>query len=289
MNRWLISLIVILLIAGTAYNGTLLSQANSDLSEAQSGLTTLENTNTSLQTSLADRQDELDSLATAITAMEQTVNQLVAAPDQSGVDFVALVNQVEPSIVYVEVSSRFGAGTGSGTIIRADGYVLTNQHVVDGATSVQVTLMTGETYSATIITTNVDLDTAVLKLNTTRTDLPAITIGSSSAMLVGEQIMTGGFPLGDELFGDASFGPATFNTGIVSAIRTMTSSNSYNPNSQIDYIQIDADINPGNSGGGLFNTRGELIGIPSYGFAAGINTAVPIDAIKSIIQNAVGS
>lgn len=285
MNRWLVSLIMVILIAGTAYNGNLLRQANDNLNDAQSGLTSLETINTGLQGSLTDQQDELDSLSTAITAIKQTVDQLSDTPAaQSGADFVSMVKQVEPSIVYIEVSSRFGAGTGSGTIIRADGYVLTNQHVVDGATSVQVTLMTGETYSATVVNYNIDLDAAVLKLTTTRTDLPAIVIGSSSAMLVGEQIMTGGFPLGSELPG-----PATFNSGIVSAIRTMTSSNSFNPNSQIDYIQIDADINPGNSGGGLFNTQGELIGIPSYGFAAGINTAVPVDAIKSFIQNALGS
>jgi serine protease Do len=144
--------------------------------------------------------------------------------------------------------------------------------------------MTGETFNATIVTTDIDHDTAILKLNTSRTDLPAIVIGSSSATRVGEQILTGGFPLGSDLPG-----PATFTSGIVSAIRTMTSSNSFNPSSSIDYIQIDADINPGNSGGGLFNTRGELIGIPSYGFAAGINTAVPVDAIKSIIQSALDS
>ncbi|MGI2335705.1 MAG: trypsin-like peptidase domain-containing protein [Dehalogenimonas sp.] len=285
MNRWLVSLIVVILIAGTAYNGNLLRQANDNLNEAQSGLSSLETANTGLQGSLTDQQNELDSLSTAITAIKQTVDQLSDTPAaQSSADFVSMVKQVEPAIVYIEVSSRFGAGTGSGTIIRADGYVLTNQHVVDGATSVQVTLMTGETYSATVVNYNIDMDAAVLKLNTTRTDLPAIVIGSSSAMLVGEQIMTGGFPLGSELPG-----PATFNSGIVSAIRTMTSSNSFNPNSQIDYIQIDADINPGNSGGGLFNTQGELIGIPSYGFAAGINTAVPVDAIKSFIQNALGS
>ena len=145
--------------------------------------------------------------------------------------------------------------------------------------------MSGETYSATVVISNIDLDSAVLKLNTTRTDLPAITFGSSTNTIVGEQIFTGGFPLGSEELP----GPATFNSGIVSAIRIMTSSNSFNSNFQIAYIQIDADINPGNSGGGLFNTNGELIGIPSYGFAAGINTAVPIDAVKSLIQNAYSS
>ena len=286
MRNWLLTLLMVILAVGTAYNGALLWQANDNLATAEAGLNTLEADTASLQNTLDDRQAEAASLSTAVGALEQTISQLSSTPVHSGigVDFVALIELVEPSVVFVQTSGRFGGGTGSGTIIRADGYVLTNEHVVNGATSVQVTLMTGETYSATIITTNADYDTAILKLNTTRTDLPAIVIGSSSAMKVGEQIFTGGFPLGSDLPG-----PATFNSGIVSAIRTMTSSNTYNPSSSIDYIQIDADINPGNSGGGLFNSKGELIGIPSYGFAAGINTAVPVDGIKSIIQGALGS
>ena len=285
MKRWLVSLFIIIIAVGTAANGSLLWQANSDLQETQSGLSSLESNNTSLLASLSAQQAEADALAVSIAALDQTISQLSTTTGQTGADFTELVKKVESSIVYVEVSSRFGAGTGSGTIIRADGYVLTNQHVIDGATSIQITLMSGETYSATVVISNIDLDSAVLKLNTTRTDLPAITFGSSTNTIVGEQIFTGGFPLGSEELP----GPATFNSGIVSAIRTMTSNNSFNSNFQIDYIQIDADINPGNSGGGLFNTNGELIGIPSYGFAAGINTAVPIDAVKSLIQNAYSS
>lgn len=285
MNRWLLSFFIGILLIGTAFNGGLLWQANNSLSETETGLSALENSRAELESSLADRQEEADALSSVISALEQTVEEMSDTPGGQGcINFTDLVKMVEPSVVYVEVASRFGGGTGSGTIIRADGYVLTNQHVIDGATSVQVTLMDGETYTADVIASNIDLDSAVLKMNTTRTDLPAITLGSSANASVGEQILTGGYPLGEELPG-----PATFNSGIISAIRTMTSSNSFNPNSQVDYIQIDADINPGNSGGGLFNTSGELIGIPSYGFAAGINTAVPIDAVKPIIQDALGS
>ena len=285
MKNWLLSLLIGILLVGTAFNGSQLWQANNSLDETESGLATLQSSQSQLESELSNRQAEAAAISSAVNALKQTVAELEdTTGGQNWTDFTELVDMVEPSVVYVEVSSRFGGGTGSGTIIRADGYVLTNQHVVDGATSVQVTLMNGETYSAEVITSNIDLDSAVLKMDTSRTDLPAITLGSSANIKVGEQILTSGYPLGEELPG-----PASFNSGIVSAIRTMTSSNSFNPNSQVDYIQIDADINPGNSGGGLFNTDGELIGIPSYGFAAGINTAVPIDAVKPIIQDALGS
>jgi len=72
----------------------------------------------------------------------------------------------------------------------------------------------------------------------------------------------------------------------VSAIRNLPSGNTQNPAVKLDYIQIDADINPGNSGGGLFSLDGKLIGIPAYGFATGVNAAIPIDAAKALIQSA---
>ncbi len=105
-------------------------------------------------------------------------------------------------------------------------------------------------------------------------------------MVIGQEILTCGFPLGDELFGSASFGPASFNHGMVSAIRNLPSGNTDNPAVKLDYIQIDADINPGNSGGGLFTLDGKLVGIPSYGFSTGINTAIPVNAVQALIQSA---
>jgi serine protease Do len=282
MKRWLLTILIVLLSAGTIANGALLLDSNSGSQDTAAELSALQTRNTSLEASLAEQQSDAAALLAEITALQQQVSQIAAVPVVSGTDFTKLAALIEPSTVYVEVFSRFGGGTGSGTIIRADGYVLTNQHVVDGATSINVTLMTGERFAATLLDSSADMDAAVLKITTTRTDLPAAKMGSSAAVMLGEEIITCGYPLGDELPG-----PATFNTGIVSAIRNMISSNTDNPNFRMDYIQFDADINPGNSGGGLFNMNGELIGIPSYGFATGINTAVPIDAVKSLIQGAL--
>ncbi len=287
-KRWLVSALVVILAIATAANGALLWQTNDGLKTTTSDLSAVASENTALQGSLTQQQAAADDILADIAALQQTVSKLgTTVPSQTGgTDFTAAVRIIEPSVVFVQANDRFGSGTGSGTIIRSDGFVLTNQHVIDGASSIRVTLKTGESFSATVLASNADLDVAVLKMNTTRTDLPAATLGSSAAVIVGQQIITCGFPLGEELFGSAQFGPASFNHGMVSAIRNLASGNTENPNVKLDYIQIDADINPGNSGGGLFTLDGKLIGIPAYGFATGVNTAIPIDAVLALIQSA---
>jgi len=287
-------IVIAILLIGTAANGALLWQDRSDLADTESGVSALQTQNAALESSITQAQAESDTLQANLAALQQTVLQLsTSVPRQTaGTDFTAAAKKIEPSAVYIEAASRFTGGTGSGTIIRSNGYVLTNEHVISGATSISVTLKTGEKFSASIVAADAHLDAAVLKLNTTRTDLPAATIGSSASVVVGQEIITCGFPLGKDLFGTAAFGPASFNHGIVSAIRSLGSIadelNRINPTITLNYIQIDADINPGNSGGGLFNLAGELIGIPSYGEATGINEAIPIDAVKALIQSAVG-
>ena len=281
-KRFLLSALIAVLGIGTVVNGGLLLQSNEDLEATDSGLTALQNENSALQGSIAEQQAAAGAILADIAVLQQTISKFSAVPTgQTGADFTALATLIEPSTVFIQASSRQGGGTGSGTIIRADGYVLTNNHVIDGATTIRVTLKSGDTFTATVLTSNADLDVAVLKLSTTRTNLPAAKLGSSAAVVVGQEVLACGFPLGEELPG-----PASFNSGIVSAIRNMVSSATENPAVKLDYIQIDADINPGNSGGGLFNLNAELIGIPSYGFATGINTAIPIDAALPLIQSA---
>ena len=280
MKTWLLSVILALLLVGTAVNGGLLWQTNADLNNTTADLSALESTNTTLQATLDQQQSQTAALQASINALQTAVSNPGTATVET--DFTKLVLQIEPSVVYIEVSDRFGpAGSGSGTIIRSDGFILTNQHVIDGATAITVRLMTGETFSATVVVSSADLDLAVLKPTSSKTNLPAVTIGSSAAVVVGGEIITCGFPLGDELPG-----PATFNTGIVSAIRNMISQNTLNSSVKLDYIQMDADINPGNSGGGMFNQNGELIGVPAYGYDPGINFAIPIDAALNLIQSA---
>lgn len=287
---WLVSLLLAILLIGTGVNGALWLQEQDSLDQAGADLSALNTQNAALQTSLSQAQAGASSLQADLAALQQTVAGLgtTAPPPASSTDFTAAARKIEPYTVYIEASGRTGAGTGSGTIIRPNGFVLTNQHVISGATSIRVTLKTGESFSATLINSNADLDAAVLRLNTTRTDFPFAALGSSAGVLIGQQVLTCGFPLGSDLFGNAQFGPASFTAGIVSAIRNLPSANTDNPNVRLDYIQMDADINPGNSGGGLFNLNGELIGIPAYGFATGINASIPIDAVKALIQSAVG-
>jgi serine protease Do len=288
-QRFLLSALIAVLGLATVANGAFLVQSGDDVKTTDSAVAALETENSTLQASIAQQQMAADGLLSQIAAMQQTVSSLsgttpTGAPTPT--DFTVPAKIIEPTIVYVEATDRFGAGTGSGTIIRADGYVLTNQHVIAGSTAISITLKTGEKFTATVLASNADLDAAVLKLNTTRKDFPVATMGNSATVAVGQEILTCGFPLGSELFGSANFGPATFNHGMVSAIRNLASGNTENPAVKLDYIQIDADINPGNSGGGLFTLDGKLVGIPSYGFSTGINTAIPINAVQALIQSA---
>ncbi|HVL89267.1 MAG TPA: trypsin-like peptidase domain-containing protein, partial [Actinomycetota bacterium] len=206
--------------------------------------------------------------------------RVVDPPVQGGgtanLDGVAAVAKaVSPSIVRIDTRARsaFGSqsGTGSGVIYRTDGYIITNAHVVDGATSVEVTLSTGDTLQGSVVGTAAPIDDiAVVKVN--RDKLPAATLGSVLNTNVGDTAIAIGSPFG--LSG-------TVTAGIVSAIRANLSLG----NQQfVDVIQTDAPINPGNSGGALVNSRGEVVGINTaiLGGEAnvGIGFAIPIDIAR---------
>lgn len=171
-------------------------------------------------------------------------------------------------------------GSGSGIIIRENGYIVTNQHVIDGATAITVILNTGDEYEATLVGADSKSDLAVLKID--KTGLSAATLGDSDKLQVGELAVAIGNPLGQELEGSVTH-------GIISAVnRKMTVDNKvYN------LVQTDAAINPGNSGGALVNKYGEVIGINTIklsstevegiGFAIASSEAIPI--IEDLINN----
>ena len=138
---------------------------------------------------------------------------------------------------------------GSGVIVSADGYIMTNNHVVDGATDVEVSLMDKRQFKAKVVGTDPRTDIAVLKIPAT--GLASVTIGSSAKMKVGDIVLAIGDPFG---IGE------TATMGIVSATGRR-SLDIEGPGGYEDFIQTDASINPGNSGGALVNTHGELIGI----------------------------
>lgn len=170
-------------------------------------------------------------------------------------------------------------GAGSGVIVREDGYIATNNHVIDGASNITVTLHNGKEYSATLIGTDADNDVAVIKIS--ESGLTTATIGDSAALKVGDLTVAIGNPLGT-LGGTAT-------TGIVSALeRRLTIDNS-----TLTLIQTDAAINPGNSGGGLFNGAGELIGIvvaKSSGTGIeGLGFAIPSNIAAEIIDELISN
>ena len=190
-----------------------------------------------------------------------------------------VVNKVQDAVVVIDVTitstSAFGkpittTGSGSGVIISSEGYILTCHHVVDGATSVKVTLRNGNSCNAVIVGSDEASDLAVLKISTDE-ELTYVNQGHSADLVAGEQVVAIGNPLG-MLGGSVTVGyiSATERNFVTEDGTTMT------------LIQTDAAINSGNSGGGLFNLAGELIGIVNSKYSAsgveGLAFAIPIDS-----------
>lgn len=212
---------------------------------------------------------------------------------QVGPSVVGVINKatVSPQKYYDPFSGRYyysqdssngqavEQGTGSGIIFSQDGYIVTNQHVIDGATEISVILNTGEEYTAKLIGQDTKTDLAVLKIDAGK-DLPAATFGDSTSVEAGELAVAIGNPMGQEFAGSVT-------AGVVSAVnRSLTvEGRTYN------LLQTDAAINSGNSGGALINQYGEVIGINSIklssadgmGFAIAISEAKPI--IDSLMAN----
>lgn len=176
--------------------------------------------------------------------------------------------------------TRESTSSGSGFVISEDGYVVTNYHVVESSTSVTVTMSTGDEYSATVVGFDSLNDVALLKVEAT--GLPAVTLGSSDRLAIGDMVCAIGNPLGSLT--------ATLTVGYVSGKdRQVTTDNAI-----INMIQTDAAINSGNSGGPLFNMYGEVVGITSAKYSGttssgasieGISFAIPIDDVMSVITD----
>jgi putative serine protease PepD len=194
--------------------------------------------------------------------------------------------KVLPSVVNVAVSSPTFSGVGSGIILRSNGYILTNNHVVEGATRITVTYGTDD-LTARVVGTDPTSDIAVIHV--ARTGLPAATIGLSTTLKVGESVIAIGSPFGLD---------KTVTSGIVSALhRSDLESGMSGITSYTNLIQTDAAINPGNSGGALADLSGAVIGMntliqsPSgtLGAAqsAGIGFAIPIEFAKLVADTII--
>ena len=190
------------------------------------------------------------------------------------------------SVVSINVSTTtnvFGrttesAASGSGFFITKDGYILTNYHVIEGASTVKVTAYDGTTYDAAVIGGDEDYDIAVIKVD--GTNFQPVVIGKSGSVQIGETVAAVGNPLGELTF--------SMSQGIVSCVNRAINVDG----KPFNMIQVDCSINPGNSGGPLFNSYGEVIGIVSAKYSSysnttveGIGFAIPIDDVLAMVKD----
>lgn len=263
------------------YNSMILElakQTKSQLQDAQNILNakiSIMGSNLSSQIGLVDNnlqnfkkqnEQEINTLSSLIDQIEQQSNiKLNELKDElknikiNSADFSAIVNDVLQSVVSVQTN----IGQGSGAIINSKGYIITNVHVISGASSIRVVTYSGTAYNVDqIIGYNDTADIAVLKISAS--GLKALNFGNSDNLQIGEKVIAAGNPAG------LAF---TVTEGIVSALRTA-------PN-RLKYVQTDVPINPGNSGGPLVNIKGEIVGINNFkvsgfeslGFALSSNDA----------------
>ena len=233
---------------------------------------------------LTDMQKQIDSAKKSTIISGNPVNSGDSlSPSQvyaNNVDSVVAISSTIQTTSFYGTSQ--GTATGSGFILTQDGYIITNCHVVEGASEVSVITHDGTEYPATIVGTYATNDIAVLKVDAT--DLPAATIGSSDSLNIGDMVVAIGNPLGTLT--------ATQTVGYVSGKDRDISTDG----SVISMIQTDAAINSGNSGGPLFNMYGEVVGVTSAKYSGntgsgaaieGIGFAIPIDDVTSIISDLI--
>ncbi len=204
------------------------------------------------------------------------------ALEDDGLSTVEIVKKVRPCVVgvtiYTSASTFTPAATGSGIVMDAEGYIITNEHVVNGASGINVELDNGDTYAAQLIGSDSRTDLAVIKIEAD--GLVPAQFGSSDNLLAGERVVAIGNPGGSTLAGSVT-------QGIVSATNRAISSGTY----ATTFIQTDAAINPGNSGGALINIYGQVVGINSAKIAnvdyEGIGFAIPINEAKPVIDDLI--
>lgn len=219
---------------------------------------------------------------TTTSGSGQTIN--ITANSEDATVAKAAAAKALPSVVSVNVTTSDGSGIGSGVILDTEGDIITNYHVVDGATAVSVTI-DGKSYDATIVGSDASSDIAVIKVDLNGTSVTPIEVGDSDSLEVGDWVMSVGSPFGLD---------QSVSAGIVSALtRNQLMESSSGETLYTNLIQTDAAINPGNSGGALVNDEGKLVGIctlyssstessASVGFAIPGNYAVKI--AKEIIS-----
>src|SRR3954469_21767382 len=241
------------------------------------------------------------STTTALATPAPTAHPAAAVKTSGGLSVNQIYRQANAGVVDIKVRQsssagpdQFGGGNGngngsgqesqaegSGFVIDSDGHVATNQHVVDGATSITVTFADGKTASAKVVGTDPSTDVAVIKVDAPKSELHPLTFDDSNGVEVGDGVVAIGSPFGLE---------ETVTTGIVSALnRTIQAPNNFTISGA---IQTDAAINHGNSGGPLLDSSGQVIGINSQiesdsGGNDGVGFAIPSSMVQRVAQELV--
>jgi serine protease Do len=252
----------------------------------------------------------------SVSATRPPVSAAVASLQNFSEAFASVAEHVKPSVVYIksgrkpeetrqsprmqvppgfepffrnmppmQMEPRFQESSGSGFIVSKDGYILTNNHVVDGSDQVTVRLLDRREFKAKVVGTDPNTDLAVLKIDAN--NLTPAPLGSSTAARVGEWVLAVGNPLGDNL-------TFTVTSGIISAKGRTLALPGQSERSIQDFIQTDAAINPGNSGGPLVSVEGEVIGVNSAiasetGYYSGYGFAIPIDLAHKVMDQIITS
>jgi len=238
---------------------------------------------------VADRRAALD-LTSPGTVLPQSSADLSARPNGSIAQVAAAVL---PTVVQIEERNGQSGGTGSGFVLRSDGYILTNNHVVSGAAnggSLTVTFQDGTTKTAKIVGRDSSYDLAVVKVDAA--GLTASSLGNSDGVVVGDTAIAIGSPLGLE---------GTVTSGIISSLNRPVTAGGSGESSFINAIQTDAAINPGNSGGPLVNAVGQVIGVNSaiaslgqtstgaQSGSIGLGFAIPINQAKRVAEEIIST
>ena len=224
---------------------------------------------------------QLSSAQAKIDSLREEIRMGQLPPDTDNLILTQLYNRSRYSVVLISVRTSSGPGTGSGFVYDKEGRIITNNHVVEEATSIDVTFLDGSIVEAELVGRDPYSDMAVIQVDLPPERLEPMKLGTSSDLLVGETVVAIGNP-----FGLAN----TMTMGIVSAVGRQASA----PGNYVivDVIQTDAAINPGNSGGPLLNLRGEVVGMNTWilsdtGQFSGIGFAVPSDTVKREIDSLI--
>ena len=228
-------------------------------------------------------RETASGVTTSVSSARDAATEAESAVPSKGLSVAEVVKRKSPAVVSISNETTQGGSLGSGFLIDAAGHIITNAHVVDGASKTTVTFKDGTEAEGTILGVDTSTDVAVVKIDKVPTGVSPLPLGNSGGLTVGQEVVAIGNPYGYS---------GTATTGIVSALeRVIESPSGFTIQNA---IQTDAAINQGNSGGPLFDRDGRVIGINSQiasqnGGNVGIGFAVPIDTVRPIVASIIAS